>query len=91
MADQLVTIHHPLAYDGLMIKTRSGVHYRFDANGETQIHARHVAELTHHSRGHRLGAHPRRLNETAQPSPVMSEAASREPTDSIEVSAQTNG
>lgn len=60
MADEteLTTVHHPMAFPGHIIKTRSGIHYTADERGNFNIHPRHVKELTHPMRGHRIGTHP---------------------------------
>lgn len=59
MADEeFITVHHPAAFPGHTIKTRSGIHYVADDKGNFNIHPRHVKELTHKNRGHRIGDHP---------------------------------
>ena len=62
-APQSVVLHHiSRGLPGFTVKTRSGCHYTFDANGEIEVPGHlaefHVRELTHISRGHRIGLHP---------------------------------
>ena len=62
MAESVI-LHHPTnGIPGFCLKTRSGVHYVYNEHGEIEVPGHlaehHLKELTHQSRGHRIGLHP---------------------------------